>query len=167
MLEFHPFQRRVETHLQHWVELRLKSVRRNDLIVALPILDFSLRQGVEHHQIKRALVYRYPRYLRIRIALFAPRLSDWQEVLVERDMQFGRQHFVRVERVVVSLAATTLGSVRPSWPSRPWPRNDRRLRWLSTNSRSALRRGGVPGPLHHVTRAPPARRVQSHQSARA
>jgi len=86
----------------------LKSVCVDDLVVALPIFDFSRGQRVKDHQIKRAFVRGHHCGRRVRIAFVAPRISEWQEVLVKGNVQFGSQNLFRIKLVVVSKSLENL-----------------------------------------------------------
>lgn len=44
----------------------------------------------------------------VEIAFVAQRISNWQEIFVERNVQFGRQNFLRVARVIVSKSLENL-----------------------------------------------------------
>ena len=54
--EFHPFQGWIEAHQEERIEFRLECVRVDDLVIALPIIDLSLGERMDHHQVKRSLV---------------------------------------------------------------------------------------------------------------
>jgi hypothetical protein len=49
----------IETHQEMRIELRLECVRVDDLVVALPIVDLSLRERMQHHQVECPLVVSY------------------------------------------------------------------------------------------------------------
>src|SRR5713226_10141011 len=57
--KLHALQRWVEAHEQEWIELRLECVRVDGLVVALPIVNLSLRERMQHDQVKRPLVVGY------------------------------------------------------------------------------------------------------------
>ena len=54
--ELDALQSWVEAHQEQWIEFRLEGVCVDDLVVALLIVDLSVRERIKHHQIQRALV---------------------------------------------------------------------------------------------------------------
>src|SRR5487761_2008935 len=91
--ELHPLQRWIETHEQKRIELRLECIRLDDLVVALPIVDLGLREGMKHYEVKCALVLGYLPVI--------VRLLDRNEVFIERNMEFSRKDLLRVKCVFV------------------------------------------------------------------
>src|SRR5258708_11261370 len=90
--ELHAFQGWIEAHQEERIELRLECVRVDDLVIALPIVDLSLGERMDHHQVKRSLVFGCLRGI--------SRVLDWKEVFIKRNVEFSRKDLLRVKRVV-------------------------------------------------------------------
>jgi hypothetical protein len=86
------FQRWIEAHQEERIELRLEGVRVDDLVVALSIVDLTLRERMQHHQVECPLVDGYSSVI--------SRMFDRKEVFIERDIEFRGKNCLRVKRVV-------------------------------------------------------------------
>lgn len=84
---------RIEAHREERIEFRLECVRVDDLVIALPIVDLSLGERVDHHQVKRLLILRYLSVI--------VRMLDRKEVFIKRNVQFRGKDLLRVKGVVV------------------------------------------------------------------
>src|SRR5258708_33080495 len=91
--EFHAFQGWIEAHQQERIELRLECVRVDDLVIALPIVDLSPGERMDHHQVECSLVFAD--------LLVIVRTLYWTEVFIKRNVQFRGKDLLRVKRVVV------------------------------------------------------------------
>src|SRR5712664_147606 len=90
--EFHAFQGWIEAHQEERIELRLECVRVDDLVIALPIVDLSLGERMDHHQVKRSLVLGCLRGI--------SRVLDWKEVFIKRNVEFRGKDLLRIKSVV-------------------------------------------------------------------
>src|SRR5487761_1339585 len=77
--KLHPFQRWIEAHQEQRIELRLECFSVDDLVVALPIGDLGLREGMKHHEVKCPLVGSYWSLI--------TRMLNRNEVFIERNME--------------------------------------------------------------------------------
>src|SRR6266852_5686203 len=91
--EFHAFQGWIEAHQEERIELRLECVRVDDLVIALPIVDLSLGERMDHHQVECSLVFAD--------LLVIVRTLNWTEVFIKRNVEFRGKDRLRVKRVVV------------------------------------------------------------------
>src|SRR5882672_9534335 len=91
--EFHAFQGWIEAHQQERIEFRLECIRVDDLVIALPIVDLSLGERMDHHQVERSLILRY-------LSVIA-RMLDRKEVFIKRNVEFRGKDLLRVECMIV------------------------------------------------------------------
>ena len=80
-------QRWIEAHQEERIELRLECVRVDDLVVALPTVDLSLRPRMQHHQVECSLVDGY-------LSVIA-RMLNRKEVFIERNVEFSSKESSR------------------------------------------------------------------------
>src|SRR5229473_4812908 len=92
--ELHSFQGWIEAHQQERIELRLECIRVYDMVIALPIIDFSLRERMQHHQVQRSLVLGY-------FPVMA-RMLDRKEVFIERNVEFCSKDLLWIKCVIVA-----------------------------------------------------------------
>src|SRR6266478_1879539 len=90
--ELHAFQRWIEAHQEERIEFRLECVRVDDLVIALPIVDLSLGERMDHLQVKRSLVFAD--------LLIIVRMLDRKEVFIERNVKFRGKDLLRIKSVV-------------------------------------------------------------------
>src|SRR6266446_4732385 len=91
--ELHTFQRWIEAHQEERIEFRLECIRVDDLVIALPIVDLSLGERMDHHQVERSLILRYLSVI--------VRMLDRKEVSIKRNVKFRGKDLLRIKRVVV------------------------------------------------------------------
>src|SRR5207247_2762430 len=82
----------IEAHQEKHIELRFECVRVDDLVIALPIVDLGLGERMDHHQVKRSLVFAD--------LLVIVRMLDGKEVFIKRNVQFRGKDLLRIKSVV-------------------------------------------------------------------